>query len=597
MYIELVQGLFTNRPGLCIPYEQLRGYIRRDMPLYRSTYLFSEPFEGSVSNYMGSYSINNIVLDVDSDGDYTSTKERTMAVIDIVNDLVGERRYLIYFSGNGFHIVFNAKIFNFPDSERLPQIVKATLQSIFEDWVDLSIYSKTSIYRVAHTINQKSGLYKIPIHYNELLHEDIKELAKEPRHGFTFSDYDLTCDGELSDMVVDPINIQETHVFEPFKIASCIHNLWKRGPRMGERHQTILRLTSHFRRHGFPIDAAISAISNWLLKNNKEFSESELQHIVTYGYNKGYIYSCSDDILEKSCSPQCIYYKDKDYESQILNSHNLHDAYVQRISTDFSNSALPVSKMLNINKDVDFMPGDLVTVFGLTGAGKTAFAQNLAIGMNINGVHKEEYKLPTLYLSLEISPWLMYRRQIQILYNLTKSEVTERYKFDKPQQAPAELSHILTRSISPDLRQLEKEIYEYEPRLVIVDYIELLNVDVQNDRAKIKEITRYLRRLVNKMQIIIIQISQVGREYSRAQVLDLYAGKESGSIECDSTKVIGMWGNSTNPEKKIEYFKNTDGEIGVQYIKMLPSFRMIQSSEENYNIAFPPMFLGGQNNR
>jgi len=591
MFIEVVQGLPSNRPGLCIPYDQLKGYIRKDVPLYRSTYIFKEPFEGSVSNYMGIYSINNIILDVDNDGDFKTTREKCIAVLEMVRDLIGDR-FLIYFSGSGFHIVFSAQAFGFEDSERLPQIVKATLQSIFSDWVDLSFYSKSGIYRVPHTINSKTNLYKIPIHYEELLHEDIQALATTPRLDFPFGNYDLAANKELHSMIVDHLNIESQPVFEPFRIASCIHNLWKRGPQTGERHQTILRLTSHFRRHGFPVDAAISAIGKWLQSNDNGFADKELQNIIEYGYNKSYIYSCNDDILSKYCSPQCIYYKDKDYDAQILNSCNLHEAYLQRVTTDFSHSTLPISQMLGMENDIDFMPGDLVTLFGLTGAGKTALAQNWAIGMDIFGKHKQSYNLPTLYLSLEMSPWLIYRRQLQILNNMTKSTVNSLYRNERPTKAPAELNHILTRSISPNLKQLEREIYEYEPRLVIIDYIELLDVDASNDRAKIKTITRTLRRLVNKMQIIIIQLSQVGREYSRVEALDLYAGKESGSIECDSTKVIGLWGNAQKPEKKIELFKNTDGELGTCYVKMLPSFRIAQSSKKEYEQAFPPLSNG-----
>uniref|UniRef100_A0A6M3K6N5 Putative helicase n=1 Tax=viral metagenome TaxID=1070528 RepID=A0A6M3K6N5_9ZZZZ len=595
MYIEMVRGHVSNRPGPCVPYENLRGYIQPGVPLYRSTYLFSEPFEGSISNYMGKYSINNIILDIDHEGDFRFTREKCIAVIEMLRDLVDDR-FIIYFSGSGFHIQFSATLFNFEVGERLPQIVKSTLQSIFSDWVDLSFYSKTGIYRVAHTINPKTNLYKIPISFSELLHDDIHAIATKPRTDFPFDEYELIGNGELNSLIVDHLNIEDKPTFEPFKIASCIHNLWKRGPKTGERHQTVLRLTSHFRRHGFPVDAAISAILGWIKLNDEDFTEKEVEQIITYGYNKAYLYSCTDEILSKYCSPQCIYYKDRNYDSQILDTHDLHDSFIHRVTTDFSHSSLPVSKMFNVDKDVDFMPGDLVTLFGLTGAGKTALAQNLAIGIDVHGEHKEEYKLPVLYLSLEISPWLMYRREIQILRDMTKQQVVEDYKSNKHQVVPAELSHILVRSISPNLKQLEREIYEYEPRLVIIDYIELLDVSISNDRAKIKEITRFLRRLVNKLQIIIIQLSQVSREYSRAEVLDLYAGKESGSIECDSTKVIGLWGNSKIPYKKIEFFKNTDGELAEQYVMMQKSFRMIEVDKQQYLNAFPPMLsMQGRN--
>ena len=50
------------------------------------------------------------------------------------------------------------------------------------------------------------------------------------------------------------------------------------------------------------------------------------------------------------------------------------------------------------------------------------------------------------------------------------------------------------------------------------------------------------------LDIIIIQVSQVSRDYSRNEVLDLYAGKGSGAIENASRKVIGLNGQSKSPE-------------------------------------------------
>ena len=61
--------------------------------------------------------------------------------------------------------------------------------------------------------------------------------------------------------------------------------------------------------------------------------------------------------------------------------------------------------------------------------------------------------------------------------------------------------------------------------------------------------------------LIVIQISQVSREYSRNEVLDLYAGKGSGAIENASRKVIGLNGQPDSSIRMVKLFKNTDGEL------------------------------------
>ena len=76
------------------------------------------------------------------------------------------------------------------------------------------------------------------------------------------------------------------------------------------------------------------------------------------------------------------------------------------------------------------------------------------------------------------------------------------------------------------------------------------------------------------MDIIIIQVSQVSREYSKNEVLDLYSGKGSGAIENASRKVIGINGQANDTKKRIEMFKNTDGELFDTEVEWTPSFRL-----------------------
>ena len=74
--------------------------------------------------------------------------------------------------------------------------------------------------------------------------------------------------------------------------------------------------------------------------------------------------------------------------------------------------------------------------------------------------------------------------------------------------------------------------------------------------------------------IIIIQLSQVSREYSRNQIMDLYAGKGSGAIENASRKVIGINGNAKTAERQIEVFKNSDGDLFKANLEWTPSYRL-----------------------
>ena len=81
--------------------------------------------------------------------------------------------------------------------------------------------------------------------------------------------------------------------------------------------------------------------------------------------------------------------------------------------------------------------------------------------------------------------------------------------------------------------------------------------------------------------LIVIQISQVSREYSRNEVLDLYAGKGSGAIENASRKVIGLNGQPKSPERQVKLFKNTDGELFDSSVEWTPSFRLRRTNAFN----------------
>jgi hypothetical protein len=78
--------------------------------------------------------------------------------------------------------------------------------------------------------------------------------------------------------------------------------------------------------------------------------------------------------------------------------------------------------------------------------------------------------------------------------------------------------------------------------------------------------------------VIIIQISQVSRDYSRNEVLDLYAGKGSGAIENASRKVLGLNGQADDNIKNISMYKNTDGELFDSQLEWYPSFRLRRTS-------------------
>jgi len=362
-------------------------------------------------------------------------------------------------------------------------------------------------------------------------------------------------------------------VMEPKKIATCVQTMYDIGPQQGSRHTTLLRMVSHYRRNGVPSRAAKAAILEW---NDGSLNEQEVMMQVEYGYNKGYKYGCNDELMKSHCSPKCIYYKRKDYNVDVMTATDMQRDLSDRLTTDFTGRSYNFAKMLGSNKDCAFYPGDLVTIFGPTGSSKTTLAHNIALGYNHSTDEIDlDAQIPTLYLSLELAGWYMHRRSLQIAADRPKDYVSKNYRELFP-KVKDKVSHISVQTVAPTLEQIQEKITELQPSMVVVDYIDLVATppSVRGEYEQIKHISHGLSNMAVNLDIIIVQVSQVSREYSRNEVLDLYAGKGSGAIENASRKVIGLNGQANSPNKSVKLFKNTDGELFETEVEWTPSFRL-----------------------
>ena len=239
------------------------------------------PANRGIKNFFGIRSIDKIPVDIDK-GDNSNEK-----TLDILRSIILELEdagidcgsFQPYFSGSGYHLMLSGDLFNFKASPDLPFIVKQTMNKIMPD-VDLSIYMRTGIYRVQHTPNQKTNLYKIPLTRNEVFAlnpSDIFELAKNQR--FDFKYHELEANGELEDRVVT--EVPDIRVFnkisEPTTLIPCVQSMLNKGPQQGNRHVTAMRIASHFKRHGIPSHYAKLSMLYW---NNKSVDETSINELV-----------------------------------------------------------------------------------------------------------------------------------------------------------------------------------------------------------------------------------------------------------------------------------------------------------------------------
>jgi KaiC/GvpD/RAD55 family RecA-like ATPase len=450
------------------------------------------------------------------------------------------------------------------------------MKGMFDD-IDLSVYSRNAIIRLPHTLNTKDNRYKIPLSTEEVHKLDAKsiiELATERRLDFPYKE--LWADNELSEHIVTEVpNVRALQsVVEPRNIVTCVQDLYKAGPNSGNRNNVILRIASHYRRNGINSDACKAALLHW---NQGQLEENVVLEKVEAVYNSGYQYGCNDPILASVCNPRCIYFKNKDYSVDVYSAQDLQNELEHRLTTDFSGRIIDLGQRFGLNNiDAVVYPGELMTIFGPTGANKTTLAQNLVYGYDhANDIIRKEWQIPTLYLSLELSGWYMQRRALQIISGKSKEYVNQHY-YKLWEFHQDELAHVVVQTVSPTVKQIQEKVKEINPACVVVDYIDLIEPPrhMRGEYESVRYISHKLSSMAVNMDIIVLQISQISREYSRSQIIDLYAGKGSGAIENASRKVLGITGTANDPKKKIELLKNSDGDLFEYELEWTPSFRM-----------------------
>jgi hypothetical protein len=561
-YIEVAVGSTVNR-NQAIKVEDLLKYVN-GQELYRSYYTFNADFPKhletfkTVKSFKGKCYLDRIILDIDKgDNSDEYVLERTQQSIrNMIDGLEIPEDYIEpWFSGSGYHIHL-PPIFRFEASKDLPNIVRETLTRYFPE-ADTSIYDRTRLIRVGWTKNNKTGLYKTPFTVREIMGfswSKIHEESKKP-----FRQIERPTDLEIVSMF-DPVipakslnrdyGSANTQQVEVSSIAPCVQKMYNEGPQKGQRHVNMLRMVSYYRRHGLPEHAVHSVIDGWA----PDMQKKERDNIIKSCYAGGYRYGCQDKIMDKYCDPKCIYYPSKvkgnDPLVALMSAEDIEKRYVQRVRKNMREDGFNLKDIYpSVKSDYWFMPGELNILMGDTGLGKTALMQNIIL----------RAKLPTIWLSLEVTEYLMFRRFQQIDKSKTEREVEEHYmKEDNSWSQDVNFIHTLT--MPPTIESIKHLVAEEQPKILVVDTIEDIpsNSYITDSMVKIDGIIRGMRQILANQNIIIIGIAHITKSGSRDGRLDVHAAKHSSSIAQKADKVMGIEGDRDNQLRTFRSLKTRD---------------------------------------
>lgn len=239
----------------------------------------------------------------------------------------------------------------------------------------------------------------------------------------------------------------------------------------------------------------------------------------------------------------------------------LYKRHVQRMSE----TAYEISRWLpGLGCIRSLVPGELILLLGATGIGKTAALSNIAVST---------YPLPTLFFELELPPELMYERLIALKTKMSCLEIEKAYRQGDTlgeEAVDQKLSHIhICTEARQTVQDLETLIVKSElkighrPRLVLVDYIGLVQGSGKSRYERVSKVAEDMKVLAKATQTIVIVASQVGRRDGESNEIGLSDGKDSGSLENSAGLVLGLW-REDEGTMVVKVLKSTKGGAGKE---------------------------------
>jgi len=234
------------------------------------------------------------------------------------------------------------------------------------------------------------------------------------------------------------------------------------------------------------------------------------------------------------------------------------------------------------------VPGDLVSILAGTAVGKTAILQNIAHALS---------HVPTVMFEFELSDESMFERFLGHKANMPGFQVEDAYRKMGTMQGYG-LEDLFKNLLVCTLAKVDLDLMETlcrkaelklgrPPKLILVDYIQLMQGPGKSRYERFSDIAEGLRRVAKSLKAAIVVTSQVQRKPSDAdKAVSLSDAKESGSIENSSSLVLGAWrqyGEKSDcaNEMTIKVLKNTRGSAGREIkCDWSPTMRITESPKQ-----------------
>lgn len=310
---NLPDGKFTRNEMLTT--DQITEYRKRNnnTGIYLSAYLYDNKDVKEANLYADFY------LDFDSEDNFELAREDALAAVTYLKQKftynIPEKFIRIYFSGKkGIHLVVPAIVFGIEPDKHLNEYYKVMASTIADETLhgtlDLKIYDRRRLFRLANSMHADTELFKIPLSYFELAMlsvEEIKALAKGPRAIQYEETYEVTrAKQEYLTNITKWAN-RYGHKFDNSKrydtkpldfTPACMKELIDSGPVKGQRNETAAALTSFWKKQGCTEERTWEYLVRW---NNESIPEWELKNTMQSIWKNDYEYGCTKLEMLATC--------------------------------------------------------------------------------------------------------------------------------------------------------------------------------------------------------------------------------------------------------------------------------------------------------
>ena len=277
--------------------------------LYRSAFLYNkqDPYESSL--------FSSFFMDFDSEDDIEKAREDLLFVIWKMhlssNFNLPLDAFRIYFSGKkGFHLIIPWQYLGVLPHMHLDKIYRWIAEDLYQQslhqTIDLVIYERRRLWRLENSQHQDTGLFKIPLQYDEavgLSLEEILELAKQNRI-IVYPESYLVPDAEkrLKQYMLEFETFMAERANRPKKdpkqkdgrkysyVPDYVQKLIDDGPVKGQRNETAAMLASFWKEQGLEEEDVWDNLLEW---NDGSLPERELKTTMNSIFRRDIVYSWS----------------------------------------------------------------------------------------------------------------------------------------------------------------------------------------------------------------------------------------------------------------------------------------------------------------